>query len=149
MEPAAVAATACPVCLKAHIFELAGRPFRAEELSALVLRSLKDDAERFLGMAVEDAVITVPAYFSNAQPKATKTAGHLAGLRVWRLLNEPTAAAMAYGLHSTGAQRRILVLDSVGGTFDVSILELFEGWTDPNRSGPRCVITLEEIRSGR
>ena len=110
-----------------HIFELAGRPFRAEELSALVLRSLKHDAERFLGMAVEDAVITVPAYFSNAQRKATETAGRLAGLRVRGLLNEPTAAAMAYGLHSTGDEQRILVLDLGGGTFDVSILELFEG----------------------
>ena len=110
-----------------HVFDLAGRPFRAEELSALVLRSLKDDAERFLGVPVEEAVITVPAYFSNAQRKATETAGQLAGLRVRRLLNEPTAAAMAYGLHSTGAEQRILVLDLGGGTFDVSILELFEG----------------------
>ncbi len=110
-----------------HVFELAGRAFRAEELSALVLRSLKDDAERFLGMPVEEAVITVPAYFSNAQRRATETAGQLAGLRVRRLLNEPTAAAMAYGLHAEGAEQRILVLDLGGGTFDVSILEVFEG----------------------
>ena len=110
-----------------HVFELAGRPFRAEELSALVLRALKDDAERFLGAPVTEAVITVPAYFSNAQRRATETAGQLAGLRVKRLLNEPTAAAMAYGLHTTGAEQRILVLDLGGGTFDVSLLEVFEG----------------------
>ncbi len=110
-----------------HVFELAGRPFRAEELSALVLRSLREDAERFLGETVAEAVITVPAYFSNAQRKATEAAGLLAGLRVRRLLNEPTAAAMAYGLHRGGAEERILVLDLGGGTFDVSILEVFEG----------------------
>ena len=110
-----------------HVFELAGRPFRAEELSALVLRSLREDAERFLQTAVAEAVITVPAYFSNAQRKATEAAGQLAGLRVRRLLNEPTAAAMAYGLHRSGAEERILVLDLGGGTFDVSILEVFEG----------------------
>ena len=110
-----------------HVFELAGRPFRAEELSALVLRSLKEDAESFLGSPVEEAVITVPAYFSNAQRRATEAAGQLAGLRVRRLLNEPTAAAMAYGLHSNAAEERILVLDLGGGTFDVSILEVFEG----------------------
>ena len=110
-----------------HVFELAGRRFRAEELSALVLRSLKSDAERYLGAPVEEAVITVPAYFSNAQRRATEAAGRLAGLRVRRLLNEPTAAAMAYGLHHGGAEERILVLDLGGGTFDVSILEVFEG----------------------
>jgi molecular chaperone HscC len=116
-----------------HVFELAGRPFRAEELSAFVLRSLKSDAERYLGEPVDEAVITVPAYFSNAQRRATEAAGQLAGLRVRRLLNEPTAAAMAYGLHHAsdqagdGAEERILVLDLGGGTFDVSILEVFEG----------------------
>ncbi len=95
-----------------------------------MLRSLKDDAERFLGEPVEEAVITVPAYFSNAQRRATEAAGQLAGLRVRRLLNEPTAAAMAYGLHARAGgegEERILVLDLGGGTFDVSILELFEG----------------------
>ncbi len=110
-----------------HIFELAGRPFRAEELSALVLRTLKEDAERFTGAAVAEAVITVPAYFSNAQRRATEAAGQLAGLRVRRLLNEPTAAAMAYGLHAGSAEQRILVLDLGGGTFDVSVLEVFHG----------------------
>ena len=110
-----------------QLFELAGRPYRAEELSALVLRSLTTDVERMIGSPVEEAVITVPAYFSNAQRKATEAAGKLAGLNVRRLLNEPTAAAMAYGLHHGGAEERILVLDLGGGTFDVSILEVFEG----------------------
>ena len=111
-----------------HVFELAGRLFRAEELSALVLRALRQDVERFLGEPVKDAVITVPAYFSNAQRKATEAAGQLAGLCIRRLLNEPTAAAMAYGLHGAGdGEQRILVLDLGGGTFDVSLLELFEG----------------------
>ncbi|PHV10626.1 Hsp70 family protein [Chitinimonas sp. BJB300] len=101
--------------------------FRAEELSALVLKSLKVDAERFLGCAVEEAVITVPAYFSDAQRKATKIAGQLAGLNVERLVNEPTAAALAYGLHQSNPESRFLVFDLGGGTFDISILELFEG----------------------
>ncbi|WP_374352158.1 Hsp70 family protein [Chitinimonas sp.] len=101
--------------------------FRPEELSALVLKSLKADAERFLGATVDEAVITVPAYFSDAQRKATKIAGQLAGLRVERLVNEPTAAALAYGLHQSEPESRFLVFDLGGGTFDISILELFEG----------------------
>ena len=106
---------------------LAKRDFRPEELSALVLRSLKADAEAALGEAVTEAVITVPAYFSDAQRKATRAAGEIAGLRVERLLNEPTAAALAYGMHKLGDEARFLVFDLGGGTFDVSILELFEG----------------------
>jgi molecular chaperone HscC len=101
--------------------------FRAEELSSFVLRSLVSDAEAFLGEKISEAVITVPAYFSDAQRKATKTAGELAGLRVDRLLNEPTAAAMAYGLHTKASECQYLVFDLGGGTFDVSILEMFEG----------------------
>lgn len=101
--------------------------FRPEELSALVLKSLKEDAERFLGEPVEEAVVTVPAYFSDAQRKATKIAGQLAGLKVERLVNEPTAAALAYGLHQGEPESRFLVFDLGGGTFDISILELFEG----------------------
>jgi molecular chaperone HscC len=107
------------------------RGFRAEELSALVLRALKSDAEAFLGERVEEAIITVPAYFSDAQRKATKAAGELAGLKVDRLLTEPTAAALAYGLAGTAEpdqeDRTILVVDLGGGTFDVSILHCFEG----------------------
>jgi molecular chaperone HscC len=106
---------------------MAGKPYRAEELSALVLKSLKADAEAFLGYPVTEAVITVPAYFSDAQRKATRIAGQLAGLTVERLINEPTAAALAYGLHQAGNESQFLVFDLGGGTFDVSILELFEG----------------------
>ncbi len=110
-----------------RVFKLGKKSFRAEELSALVLRSLKADAERYLGQTVSEAVITVPAYFSDGQRKATRAAGELAGLKVERLLNEPTAAALAYGLQEPGEERKILVLDLGGGTFDVSILEMFEG----------------------
>ncbi len=108
-------------------FRLGTLDFRAEELSALVLKSLKADAERFLGETVTEAIVTVPAYFNDRQRKATRLAGELAGLRVERLLNEPTAAALAYGLQDAGAERKVLVLDLGGGTFDVSILEMFEG----------------------
>jgi len=100
--------------------------FRPEELSALVLKSLKADAEAFLGHEIEEAIITVPAYFSDAQRKATRVAGELAGLKVERLLNEPTAAALAYGLQERGADHTFLVFDLGGGTFDVSLLELFD-----------------------
>jgi molecular chaperone HscC len=106
---------------------LGKRGFRAEELSALILRSLKEDAEAFLGAPVTEAIITVPAYFSDAQRKATRAAGQLAGLKVDRLLNEPTAAALAYGIHQRDAETRFLVFDLGGGTFDVSVLDLFEG----------------------
>lgn len=106
---------------------LGGRDFRPEELSALILKALKADAEAALGEPVTEAIITVPAYFSDAQRKATRAAGEIAGLRVERLLNEPTAAALAYGIHQRGEEARFLVFDLGGGTFDVSILELFEG----------------------
>lgn len=108
-------------------FTLRGKPFLPEELSALVLRSLKEDAEAFLRGPVEEAVISVPAYFNDAQRKATKAAGQLAGLKVERLINEPTAAAIAYGLPRVTEEFSFLVFDLGGGTFDVSILELFDG----------------------
>jgi molecular chaperone DnaK len=97
------------------------------ELSAMILQKLKTDAEAYLGEQVADAVITVPAYFNNAQREATKDAGTIAGLNVLRIVNEPTAAALAYGLDKEGADQTILVFDLGGGTFDVSILELGEG----------------------
>lgn len=105
---------------------LGDRSFRPEELSALVLRSLLADAEAALGEKIKEAVISVPAYFSDAQRKATRTAGELAGVRVERLINEPTAAALAYGLQNRDGEGRFLVFDLGGGTFDVSILECFE-----------------------
>lgn len=105
---------------------LGQQTFRPEELSSFVLRALKADVEALLGEPVTEAVVTVPAYFSDAQRKATRVAGELAGLKVERLLNEPTAAALAYGLQ-TKEESKFLVFDLGGGTFDVSILELFEG----------------------
>lgn len=108
------------------IYKLGDREFLSEELSALVLKSLKEDAEHFLGIPITEAVISVPAYFSDAQRKATKRAGELAGLKVDRLVTEPTAAALAYGLNNTKSETRILVFDLGGGTFDVSILEFFD-----------------------
>lgn len=107
--------------------QLGQKRFRAEELSALVLRSLKADAEAVLGTPVSEAIITVPAYFNDSQRKATMAAGKLAGLHVERLLNEPTAAALAHGLANKNAETKYLVFDLGGGTFDVSIVELFDG----------------------
>lgn len=106
---------------------LGKRAYLPEELSALVIRSLLDDAEAVLGERPDEAIISVPAYFSDAQRRATKRAGELAGLRIERLINEPTAAALAYGLAEKLDDALVLVLDLGGGTFDVSILELFDG----------------------
>lgn len=110
-----------------RVTRLGTHDFRPEELSALVLRSLLADAEAAFGTPVTEAVISVPAYFSDAQRKATRAAGELAGIRVERLINEPTAAALAYGLQQRDGGGRFLVFDLGGGTFDVSILELFDG----------------------
>jgi molecular chaperone HscC len=106
---------------------LAGRGFSPQELSSLVLRALKRDAETALGEEVSEAVITVPAYFNEHQRAATRMAGELAGFRVRRILNEPTAAALAYGLLEGGGNRSLLVFDLGGGTFDVTVMEVFEG----------------------
>lgn len=105
-------------------YDLGGHKFRAEDLSAMVLRSLKEDAEAFLGEPVTEAVISVPAYFDDKRRRATKAAGELAGLKVERIISEPTAAAITYGLYEKTENTRFLVFDLGGGTFDVSILEL-------------------------
>lgn len=107
-------------------FCLGDKEFTAEELSSFVLRALKEDAENFLGEPVTEAVISVPAYFDDKRRKATKRAGELAGLKVERIISEPTAAAIAYGLYEKTRNTRFLVFDLGGGTFDVSVLELFE-----------------------
>jgi molecular chaperone DnaK len=107
--------------------DIDGKRYTAQEISARILQKLKRDAEAYLGDAVTQAVITVPAYFDDAQRTATKEAGQIAGLDVLRIINEPTAAALAYGLDKEGADQTILVFDLGGGTFDVSVLEIGEG----------------------
>ncbi|MCF0130738.1 MAG: molecular chaperone HscC [Pseudobutyrivibrio sp.] len=106
-------------------YMLSGKSYRAEELSSFVLRALKEDAEAFLGEEVTEAVVSVPAYFDDTRKKATKRAGEIAGLKVERIISEPTAAAVAYGLYEKEKDTRFLVFDLGGGTFDVSVLELY------------------------
>ena len=107
--------------------DIDGKPYRAQEISARTLMKLKRDAEAYLGETITDAVITVPAYFSDAERQATKEAGEIAGLNVLRIINEPTAAALAYGLDKGDQEQTILVFDLGGGTFDVSLLEIGDG----------------------
>src|SRR6201747_1513784 len=107
--------------------DIDGKAYNSQEISARILQKLKRDAESYLGTPVTQAVITVPAYFDDAQRQATKEAGEIAGLDVLRIINEPTAAALAYGLDKEGSDQTILVFDLGGGTFDVSVLEIGDG----------------------
>jgi molecular chaperone HscC len=121
----------CATVFKRHmgsdwVSEIDGRKFTPEELSSLVLRALREDAEAFFGGPVTRAVITVPAYFNDNQRKATLSAGRIAGLQVERIFNEPTAAALAYGFQESKGEKLLLIFDLGGGTFDVSVVELFD-----------------------
>ena len=109
------------------VVDIDGKDYMAEEISAMVLQKIKSDAEKRVGEPITQAVITVPAYFNDAQRQATKDAGKIAGLEVLRIINEPTAAALAYGLDRTNEDEKVLVFDLGGGTFDVSVLELGDG----------------------
>ena len=109
------------------VVEINGEDFTPEQISAMILSKMKADAEKYLGETVTDAVITVPAYFNDAQRQATKDAGKIAGLNVQRIVNEPTAAALAYGLDKKDIDQKVLVFDLGGGTFDVSLLDLADG----------------------
>ena len=107
--------------------DIDGKEYRPQQISAFVLQKLKRDAEAYLGESVTNAVITVPAYFGDAERQATKEAGEIAGLSVDRIINEPTAAALAYGLDKADLEQTVLVFDLGGGTFDVSLLDIADG----------------------
>jgi molecular chaperone HscC len=125
--------------------ELAGRKFTPEELSSLVLRSIKQDAEAHFGKPVDRAVITVPAYFNDQQRKSTINAGRIAGLQVERIINEPTAAALAYGFHESRDEKMLLIFDLGGGTFDVSLVEIFEGAMEVRASSGESFLGGEDF----
>ncbi|MBI2551684.1 molecular chaperone DnaK [Candidatus Uhrbacteria bacterium] len=112
-----------------HVWEMDGKKYTPQQISAFILQKIKRDAEAYLGAPVEKAVITVPAYFNDAQRQATKDAGAIAGLEVVRLVNEPTAAALSYGLDKLGKEQKVLVFDLGGGTLDVTIMDMGSGGT--------------------
>src|SRR4029079_13183301 len=124
---------------------LNGRTYTPEELSSLVLRTLKEDAEAFFKKPVPRAVINVPAYFNAQQRKATIHAGRIAGVKVERIFNEPTAAALAYGFHEAKDEKVVLIVDRGGGTFDVSIVELFEGTLEVRASSGESFLGGEDF----
>lgn len=115
-----------------HKFKVFGKEYTPQQIGAFILQKIKADAEKFLGDKVEEAVITVPAYFNDNQRQATKDAGEIAGLKVLRIINEPTAACLAYGLDKAGKEQKILVFDLGGGTLDVTILEM--GWDETHKA---------------
>ena len=129
-------------------FEIRGKQYAPEEISAQVLRKLADDAAKFLGEKVTEAVITVPAYFNDAQRQATKDAGRIAGLNVLRIINEPTAAALAYGLEKKGSET-VLVFDLGGGTFDVSLLDVGDGVVEVRATERRRASRRRRLRQAR
>ncbi len=114
-------------------FKVSGKEFTPQQISAFILQKIKADAEKFLGDTITEAVITVPAYFNDNQRQATKDAGEIAGLKVLRIINEPTAACLAYGLDKAGKEQKIMVFDFGGGTLDVTILEM--GWDEEHKAG--------------
>ncbi len=128
-----------------HMMKLGKREFTPEELSSIVLRSLRNDASAHFGEEVSQAVITVPAYFNNRQREATIRAGEIAGLHVRRIVNEPTAASLAYGLHGSGEDKTLLVFDLGGGTFDVSLVDFFDGALEVRASSGECFLGGEDF----
>ncbi|VAX36921.1 Chaperone protein DnaK [hydrothermal vent metagenome] len=115
-----------------HKFKVDGKEFTPQQISAFILQKIKADAEKYLGETVEEAVITVPAYYNDSQRQATKDAGEIAGLKVLRIINEPTAACLAYGLDKAGKEQNIMVFDFGGGTLDVTLLEM--GWDEEHKA---------------
>lgn len=120
-------------------FKAHGKEYTPQQISAFILQKIKQDAEAYLGDKVEEAVITCPAYFNDNQRTATKDAGEIAGLKVLRIINEPTAACLAYGLDKAGKEQKIMVFDFGGGTLDVTILEM--GWDDEHKAATFEVIS--------
>jgi len=140
----------CAVLFKRHMgsdwtAKLGDRTFTPEELSSLILHALKDDAENHLKESITQAVITVPAYFNDQQRKATINAGRIAGLKVERIFNEPTAAALAYGFHESRDEKLLMILDLGGGTFDVSLVELFDGALEVRASSGESILGGEDF----